>query len=82
MTNFCLIHGSFANRFVLVNTNDAGVGSLRQAIINANGTYATDTIEFNIADIVSNYFEGVSPARFAVIRLSAALPTLLLQSEQ
>ena len=36
--------------FVVTNTNDAGAGSLRQAITNANAsTGTTDTITFNIA---------------------------------
>ena len=35
--------------FTVTNTNDAGAGSLRQAIINANGSAGLDTIDFNIA---------------------------------
>jgi hypothetical protein len=35
--------------FVVLNTNDSGTGSLRQAILDANATTATDTINFNIA---------------------------------
>lgn len=35
--------------FIVTNTNDSGAGSLRQAIISANGTSAIDTINFNIA---------------------------------
>ena len=38
-----------ANIFVVTNTNDAGAGSLRQAILNANGNGGLDTIQFNIA---------------------------------
>jgi uncharacterized repeat protein (TIGR01451 family) len=34
--------------FVVTNTNDAGDGSLRQAILNANGHSGVDTITFNI----------------------------------
>ena len=34
------------NGFVVVNTNDAGAGSLRQAILNANALPGTDTITF------------------------------------
>ena len=34
--------------FNVTNTNDSGVGSLRQAIIDANATPGTDTIGFNI----------------------------------
>lgn len=35
--------------FVVTNTNDSGVGSLRQAIINANADEGTETIRFNIS---------------------------------
>ena len=34
--------------FVVTNTDDTGAGSLRQAILSANATENTDTIEFNI----------------------------------
>ena len=37
-----------ANVFVVTNTNDAGAGSLRQAILDANGNSGLDTIQFNI----------------------------------
>ncbi len=35
--------------YAVVNTNDGGAGSLRQAIINANGSIGPDMITFNIA---------------------------------
>jgi hypothetical protein len=35
--------------FTVLNTNDAGAGSLRQAIIDANANCGHDTIKFNIA---------------------------------
>ncbi len=34
--------------FTVTNTNDAGPGSLRQAILDANGSPGTDLIDFNI----------------------------------
>ncbi|MEP0828707.1 MAG: hypothetical protein HRF51_09310, partial [bacterium] len=34
--------------FAVINTNDAGAGSLRQAILQANATMGTDQIVFNI----------------------------------
>src|SRR6476620_9785866 len=37
-----------ANTFTVINTNDSGAGSLRQAILDANGTAGTDQINFNI----------------------------------
>lgn len=38
----------WAATFVVVNTNDSGPGSLRQAILDANATAGTHTITFNI----------------------------------
>ena len=35
--------------FTVTNTNDAGAGSLRQAIIDANANLGADIITFNIA---------------------------------
>ena len=35
--------------YTVTNTNDSGAGSLRQAILDANGNAGADTIEFNIA---------------------------------
>lgn len=37
-----------AATFTVINTNDAGPGSLRQAILDANGNPGADTITFNI----------------------------------
>ena len=37
-----------ATTFVVSNTNDSGAGSLRQAILDANGSIGTDDIAFNI----------------------------------
>ncbi len=34
--------------FIVTNTNDSGLGSLRQAILNSNSTPGTQTISFNI----------------------------------
>ncbi len=39
--------GAEAANFTVSNTNDAGVNSLRQAVINANGTAGPDTISFS-----------------------------------
>lgn len=35
--------------FIVTNTDDSGPGSLRQAILDANGTPGTETIAFNLA---------------------------------
>ncbi len=40
---------AFANTYTVVNTNDSGVGSLRQAITDANSNLGADTIAFNIS---------------------------------
>jgi parallel beta-helix repeat protein len=37
-----------ANTYLVTNTNDSGGGSLRQAILDANGNSGTDQISFNI----------------------------------
>jgi len=39
---------AFANTFTVINTNDSGAGSLRQAITDANNHAGLDTIDFNI----------------------------------
>ncbi|MFK8067883.1 MAG: DUF4347 domain-containing protein, partial [Gammaproteobacteria bacterium] len=51
--------------YTVTNTNDAGAGSLRQAIIDANANVGADTIEFDIAG------SGTQ-----VIALSSALDTI------
>jgi hypothetical protein len=55
--------GAQAATFTVTNTNDAGPGSLRQAILDANALAGTDTIAFNIP--------GAGPHS---IRLSSSLP--------
>src|SRR5438067_11827020 len=40
---------SLANTFTVTNTANSGAGSLRQAIINANGHVGADVISFNIS---------------------------------
>ncbi|MBL7950886.1 MAG: HYR domain-containing protein, partial [Flavobacteriales bacterium] len=56
---------SQAANFTVTSTNDAGAGSLRTAIISANGTAGADTIRFNIAG-----------AGVRTITLASALPTI------
>jgi hypothetical protein len=49
-TDLTIIKALPAQTFTVTNTNDAGAGSLRQAILDANGSTGTlDTIDFNIA---------------------------------
>ena len=66
---------SFANVYTVINTADAGAGSLRQAIIDANANGGKDTIRFNIA-AGGNLFEGSGANTYAVIELLTALPTI------
>jgi len=51
--------------FVVTNTNDSGAGSLRQAILDANGLAGQDTITFSIAG-----------GGLQSIALTSALPTV------
>lgn len=51
--------------FVVVNTNDSGTGSLRQAILDANAQAGADTITFNIPG-----------AGVQTIALATTLPTI------
>jgi len=44
-----------SNTFTVTNTNDAGAGSLRQAILNANAYPGSHSIIFNIPAIDANY---------------------------
>ena len=57
--------GGGGTTFVVINTNDAGAGSLRQALLDANATAGIDSINFNIP--------GTGP--FTITPLSP-LPTL------
>ena len=51
----CLVFSSAlksnAATYIVLNTNDTGVGSLRQAILDANANAGEDVIEFNIPGI-------------------------------
>ena len=51
--------------FIVVNTNDAGAGSLRQAILNANASAGPDVISF-----------AIPGAGVPTITLASALPTI------
>lgn len=60
--------GSFGATFTVSNTNDAGAGSLRQAILDANGIIGRDSIVFGIAGV------GVK-----TIQLQTVLPSITEQ---
>ena len=64
-----------ANTYTVTSTADAGPGTLRQAIIDANANPGPDTIVFLIA-LAGNNFEGISPASYAVIEINTALPAI------
>ena len=53
-----------AASLTVTNTNDAGAGSLRQAIISANATTAAATIGFNVSQsgVVSISLQSPLPA--------------------
>ena len=44
---------SYASTFTVTTTNDAGAGSLRQAILDANTNADLDTIAFNITNVAA-----------------------------
>jgi len=44
----CSCGSALADTFTVINTNDSGAGSLRQAITDANATVGADTIAFDI----------------------------------
>jgi parallel beta-helix repeat protein len=48
VASFGITSAASAATFTVTNTNDAGSGSLRQAILNANASSLADTIAFNI----------------------------------
>lgn len=60
-----------ASTFTVTNTNDAGAGSLRQAITDANGAAGSDTIAFNVSGA------GCDGAGVCTITLVSQLPTVL-----
>ncbi len=61
----CLALTVSAATFTVINTNDSGAGSFRQAILDSNATAATNAIAFNIPG------SGVR-----VIKLLSALPSM------
>ena len=65
-----------AGNFTVTSTADSGPGSLRQAILDANGSPGTDTIRFQILTGGGNLFEGSVPNTYAVIEVNTALPVI------
>ena len=62
------VETAFAAGFTVVNTNDSGVGSLHQAILDTNAFPGSDTITFD-----ASAFPAASPA---TIVLAGSLPAL------
>ena len=58
----------------VTNTNDAGVGSLRQAILDANASPGIDDIEFNIPTSDPNY--NATTGVYKITITSAPLPQI------
>ncbi|HSB11440.1 MAG TPA: HYR domain-containing protein [Blastocatellia bacterium] len=56
-----LVHPQAAMTFVVLNTNDSGPDSLRQAILDANANAGTDTINFNIPGPVPQTITPLTP---------------------
>lgn len=58
------VNGTFAwtsDPYLVTNTNDSGPGSLRQAIVNANGRDGLDVIRFNIPGAGVHTISPLSP---------------------
>ena len=49
----CVAVSVYAATYTVTNTNDSGVGSLRQAIFDANATAEADTITFSVAGTIT-----------------------------
>lgn len=61
-TNAAAFSTATGKNFVVINTNDSGPGSLRQAIDNANAAITTgDTITFNITNVGPKIIALASP---------------------
>ena len=59
-----------ANTYTVTNTNDSGAGSLRQAILDANGNPGADTIAFNVTGT------GCDGSGVCTITPATALPVI------
>lgn len=74
ITSFLLASTIYGNTFTVINSLDAGAGSLRQAIINVNAsTDVTNSIIFNIPTTNPGYN---SVTGVFTITLVSALPEL------
>lgn len=76
LASLVLSSNGYAAIYTVTSTADAGAGTLRQAILNANANPGVDIIQFNIAVGGGNLFEGSAPNTYAVIQLNTVLPTI------
>jgi hypothetical protein len=60
-SSWLLPSASAATTFTVINTNDSGAGSLRQAILDANAATGADTIAFNIPGSGVKTIKPVTP---------------------
>jgi hypothetical protein len=70
LASLVVVSAAPAATFTVTNTNDAGAGSLRQAITDANAAAGADTIEFNISGA------GCDGAGVCTIALASQLPSV------
>jgi len=75
-----LVLPSQAATYTVENTNDSGLGSLRQAILDANADPGPDIIEFNI-DVSDPNYIGMGSWGYWRIRPSSPLPSLTANAE-
>ncbi len=69
LSNFC-----FSATFTVLNTNDSGIGSLRQAITDANGSNGPHSIVFNIPNTDVNFNTNSGTWK---ITLNSTLPMII-----
>ena len=66
--NDVVLNATGGATFTVINTNDSGAGSLRQAILDANASAGPDAIEFDITST-----EGAGPHTIAPVTLLPAI---------
>ena len=62
------------NTYIVINTNDSGVGSLRQAILDANAHFGGDSIVFNIPASDPGYMSNGSDHYWRITPASTLPP--------
>ena len=68
-----------AATFTVINTNDSGAGSLRQAILEANTNGTADTIEFQITNVTHTItVASALPAMVEPVTLTGATQPVVI----